>query len=133
MSRTLEDLERSVWPDPGDTTPMIKECHRLRKLPIRELTAAQLGLLIRQQIGGRHLIDEAIMRLESDPLLDSGMTAGDLLWSVLRADDQQFRRWPATHQQLKAIASTAHLQLSDLPEDVQVHYQLRTEIERYVR
>ena len=53
MSPTLEQLERDVWPSPEVHTPLIDACHRLRKVPIDSLTAADVRMLLGQRIGVR--------------------------------------------------------------------------------
>ena len=107
MSPTLEQLERDVWPNPEVHTPLIDACHRLRKVPIDSLTAADVRMLLGQRIGVRHLIGHAIALLESDPFLDASFFPGDLLICALSADKKRFCGFPQIHSRLRAIADRA--------------------------
>ena len=82
-SLSLEQLEGDVWPDPGGTTSLVTKCHRLRKLPIGQLTTEHLRLLIGQDIGLAHLMPLALEALEKDPWMAGDFYEGDLLKSVV--------------------------------------------------
>jgi len=125
LGATIEELEGEPWrPPPADATTVMIDAHRLRQVPIRDLTIGDLSFLLGQRIGVEWLIPVALDRLRDDPLagdyypgallnavLESGSGhwdahAADLmaLWSIrealnrLRADaDKLLDRdgWPA--------------------------------------
>ncbi|MBM4075722.1 MAG: hypothetical protein FJ267_08785, partial [Planctomycetes bacterium] len=79
MTRTLEQLENDVWPEPEVHTSLIDSCHRLRRVPIDTLDPSDIRLLLGQRIGVRHLVPRAMEFLDAEPLLDASHFPGDLL------------------------------------------------------
>jgi hypothetical protein len=85
-TRTLEQLDGEEWPEPNATdTELVRECHRLRRVPVGDLTKNDLRTLIGQQIGIAWLVPLALGHLEQDPLAGE-LYPGDLLNAVLRCD-----------------------------------------------
>lgn len=82
--RTLEEIEGERWGPPTYDSHLVTECHRLRKVPIEELTAGNLRIMIGQKIGLPHLVPLALDRLEENPLTEGDYYPGDLLLAVLR-------------------------------------------------
>ncbi|MGW0522526.1 contact-dependent growth inhibition system immunity protein [Crossiella sp. NPDC003009] len=82
----LTELERDDWgPPPPEATQLIARCHQLRRVPLDQLTPADLRLLIGQRIGLPHLMPLALARLRAEPLLEADFYPGDLLCAVLGA------------------------------------------------
>src|SRR4030095_4785621 len=46
VSKSLEQLDGQRWDDPEWESNLVLECHRLRRVPLRELTPANLRILI---------------------------------------------------------------------------------------
>ncbi len=86
LQQSLEQLECDIWPDPSEASHLTKECHRLRRYPVKDLTAEHLRMLIGQKIGLLHLVPVALDVLELNPLVEGGMYRGDLLCSVSSID-----------------------------------------------
>lgn len=131
-SRTLEQLENDVWPEPSVHTNLIDTCHRLRKIPLNALSAGDVRILLGQRIGVRHLVDRAIEFLNEDPMLEASFYPGDLLTAVLRADLNRYRGFPSIRNQLVAIAWRAKqsiLERSEVPIFPELA-ELLTEYER---
>ena len=116
MTPTLEQLENDIWPEPDVHTSLIDTCHRLRKIPIDDLGAGDIRMLVGQRIGVRHLVPVAIQLLDADPMLDAALYPGDLLTAVLRADANYYRGFPKLRNQLVSIASRAQQSISELDE-----------------
>ena len=116
MTPTLEQLENDVWPEPDVHTPLIDTCHRLRKIPIDDLSAGDVRMLMGQQIGVRHLAPVAVRLLDMDPMLDATFYPGDLLTTVLRADASHYRGFPELRNKLVSIASRAQQSILELGE-----------------
>ena len=87
-SKSIEQLENKVWPDPDFNSHLVIECHRLRKLPISDLRIEDLRLLISQKIGLKHILPLAFDVLERNPLVAGDMYDGDLLFAVASVDSQ---------------------------------------------
>lgn len=80
-SNTLVDLIGK----PNDTefkSSLIDECIRLHSVPLKDLTAENLRVLIDQCIGLEYVIPLALDKLEINPLESGKMYTGDLLLTV---------------------------------------------------
>ena len=87
LAQSLEELEGDVWgARPDYDSHLVREAHRLRSVPLRDLTVEDLRLLLGQQIGTRWLMPLALARLAEDPLAEGDNYPGDLLAAVLRTD-----------------------------------------------
>lgn len=107
LHRTLEDLEGDRWGEPEYPSHLVTECHRLRKVPLREFTVENLRIMIGQNIGSRHLVPIALERLETDPLAEGDFCTGDLLCSVLSLPPEFWIEHPALRDRAVAIAERA--------------------------
>ncbi|MCP3976297.1 MAG: hypothetical protein GY720_17575 [bacterium] len=103
LSQSLEELEGDCWGNPGQTTPLVRSCHRLRKVPIGQLGPSELRLLIGQQIGLVRLVPLALDRLSDEPMLDATHYPGDLLDAVLRLPRVFWEQQTPLHRQLVEI------------------------------
>lgn len=83
-SKTLEQLEKQVWPHNHFGSHVVQESQRLRKIPIRDLSVEDLRLLIGQEIGLPYLVPLALECLAENPLVSGAYYHGDLLSVVLR-------------------------------------------------
>ncbi|MFI2652256.1 contact-dependent growth inhibition system immunity protein [Micromonospora fulviviridis] len=85
---TIEQLERSVWPDPGsDASFLVTRCAHLRRKPLAEFTVEDLRMMLGQEIGVPALLPLAVQVLLRDPLVEGDYYPGDLLSNVLRLPD----------------------------------------------
>lgn len=86
ISKSLEEIEGIVWGEPeAEASALVRQCHLLRKVPLRELRDDDLRLLLGQQIGSHSLMPLALDRLLENPLAGD-LYPGDLLNAVLRTD-----------------------------------------------
>lgn len=81
-SKTLEVLEQDFWPAPEIQSHLATTCHRLRKVPLKKLSAENLRMLIGQNIGLEFIVPIALDMLEKDLLVSGDMYEGDLLNSL---------------------------------------------------
>lgn len=82
--QSLEQLEGGRWPDPGpDATRLMRDVHAARSVPLDQLDPSQLRVLVRQQVGLRHIVPVALHTLADDPLLEADYYPGDLLAALL--------------------------------------------------
>ena len=49
-SKTLEQLEDEYWAEPTFHSHLVIECHRMRKIPLRDLTDENLRMAIGQKM-----------------------------------------------------------------------------------
>ncbi|WP_375789467.1 contact-dependent growth inhibition system immunity protein [Bradyrhizobium sp. Pha-3] len=103
--RTLQELDGQDWGEP-ETAPtgMVARCLRLRRTPLKNLSAGDVRLLIGQKIGLPVLIPMAFRYLRADPLVESEYFPGDLLRSLLSVERAYWSDNPVEFEQLIAIA-----------------------------
>jgi hypothetical protein len=94
LEQSLEQLENERWPPPNYDSYLVLEAHRLRSVPIGDLTVEDLRLLLGQQIGTRYLMPLAVARLQVEPLAQGDFYPGDLLSSVLETDPSYWDEHP---------------------------------------
>lgn len=83
LSKSIEQLENDYWEDEIEfPSNLVINCHKYRKVPIKDLTIEQLRLLISQQIGTKYIIGVAIEELERDILAEGDFYEGDLLFAI---------------------------------------------------
>jgi hypothetical protein len=82
--KSLQQLESQDWGEPNFHSHLVTECHRLRRVPLREFTAENLRIMIGQDIGLSYLVPLALELLSTDPLTEGDFYKGDLLQSLLR-------------------------------------------------
>jgi hypothetical protein len=102
-NKTLETLEKQVWPSLNETDQesyLITECNRLRKIPLKDFETEDFRILIGQDIGLKFLIPLAIDILRKDILAEGDNYPGDLLANILRSD-KQF--WKEDKSQWKSV------------------------------
>jgi hypothetical protein len=102
-SKTLEELDGQRWDEPDeDASGLVKECHRLRRVPLRTLTNDEVRLLLGQKIGPEWLVSVAVTRLLEEPLAGD-LYPGDLLSAVLRTDASHWERHPEDAMSLAGV------------------------------
>jgi hypothetical protein len=118
LDKSLEDLEQSDWGEPAeDDTGLVKDCLRLRRVPLRDLALADLQQLVEQNIGLRYLMPLAIEQLQKNPLFEARFYPGDLLHSALSAESSFWREHGAWRAEVRDIARRALTRLHS-PEPV---------------
>lgn len=86
---SIEQLERNVWPPENDyASTLIRRCHEYRRIPVGQLDAEQIRLLIGQQIGVPYLLPRAMAILAEDILAEGDFYPGDLLSAVIHLPDE---------------------------------------------
>jgi hypothetical protein len=114
--KSLQQLEGRDWGEPTYDSHLVTECHRLRRIPLREFTAESLRIMIGQQIGLPYLIPLALELLRSDPFTAGDFYEGDLLAAVLRADSRFWIESPELRAEAAQIAQKALSLLPSLAE-----------------
>lgn len=104
--RTLDDLE-GTWPEPDYDSYVLRETHRLRGVPIGEMTIENLRLLIGQGIGLDWLVPVALDILRVDPMAEGDFYPGDLLSAVSRVRVEYWQSHPHETADFEAIRQAA--------------------------
>lgn len=90
-AKSLEQLDSQDWGDPETAeTLMIGRVLALRRKPLRELTDGELRLAVGQKVGFPIILELAIERLRSDPLIEGDNYSGDLLAALVRLDEEDW-------------------------------------------
>lgn len=105
---SIEELEGVNWGKAasGDTW-LVKECHRLRKVPIHRLTPADLCRLLRQNIGCAAIAPVAVQMLRSDPFLEADFYPGDLAVALMQLETDFWDRNSELRTTLVLLIDTA--------------------------
>ena len=104
---SIEDLEGDRWPEPAFDSHLVRECHRLRKLQLRQFTVENLRIMLGQDIGSRYLVPIALEHLEADPLVAGDFYPGDLLCSMLSLPHEFWRANAELRRRVAAVAVRA--------------------------
>jgi hypothetical protein len=116
VSKTLEQLDGQEWGEPEWQSHLVQECHRLRRVPLREFTLADLRIMIGQGIGLEYLAPLALHALTDDPLLDAELYAGDLLSALLQSAAVFWSAHPELRAALGSVVESARVRLDALTE-----------------
>ena len=106
-NKSLQQLDGQDWGEPTYHSHLVTECHRLRRVPLRDFTVEDLRITIGQNIGLEYLVSLALEHLRDDPFAEGAYYPCDLLVSVLRSDAKFWQRHPELREQLVAIAERA--------------------------
>jgi len=106
---SLETLEHDYWGPPTFPSYVVTTCHEMRKIPLKQLTAEHLRLVIGQQFSLPYLVPLALDELRENPLLDVTHYEGDLLRNLLILPDEYYE-WD------KASASFLLVLSKNLPQ-----------------
>lgn len=88
QNKTLEQLDKQVWYEPGSGSYLVKTCYQLRKKPLKDFTTEDLRIMIGQNIDLDFLIPLALEQLKENILAEGHNYEGDLLNSVLTSDKE---------------------------------------------
>jgi hypothetical protein len=113
--RSLDDIEGTTWgPAPEDATTLVTRIHQLRSKPVGELTAADLRLLIGQQVSSDVLVPQVLTMLKREPLVETDLYPGDLLAAVLRLPPPYWQRHPSSAEAMKDVLDS----VEELPSEL---------------
>jgi hypothetical protein len=107
LSRSLEELESQEWAETPFGSHVVTEAHRLRGIPLKNLSVGQIRLLIVQNIGTEYLVPIALSYLSEDPLIAATYYPGDMLESVVLLPIDFWATRPDTYRLAAKIVSSA--------------------------
>lgn len=95
----------------------VRRCEAAVATPIRDLSVAQLALLLRQGIGVEHVLPRAIQILREDPLVgDEYGGRGSLLRAVLKLPRATWERHPEERAEVAGLLDEMNATMADLAE-----------------
>lgn len=112
LDRTLDELDPPRWAPPAaDATRLVRTVHELRRVPLGELSAADLRTLLSQQVALPYVLPLAVRLLLEEPLLDACFYEGDLLLAAVNAPASAWALLPELGARLRAV-------ITALPEEM---------------
>ncbi len=128
--QTLDELEGVEWGPPTCDSSLVRNAHRLRRVPLKKYRLGDLRIMIGQQIGIKYLVPRALDHLEAHPLAEGSFYPGDLLAAVVRLPDSFWlAHRPLLPRVLRAIDS-ALSRLRKIRSVEELSSELRTERRR---
>lgn len=109
--KSLLQLKREKFKDMAWDFHRFPAGYSLRHVPLENLTATDIWILIRQSIGLDYLIVLALEHLEQNPLMKTKHAEGDLLSAVLCADALVWKRNPQYRQRVTKVWSKASVKI----------------------
>ncbi|RIL09008.1 MAG: hypothetical protein DCC75_07555 [Proteobacteria bacterium] len=109
---TLEELEEEYWGDSPFGVPSVDRTYNLRRVPLRELTLAEVLFMLGQKSGARYIVPLVLPLLRDNPLFEAEYYPGDLLENVLRSDPRIYLEMDALRGEVIQIA---HMALALMP------------------
>src|SRR5688572_13152596 len=106
-AKSIQELENKDWGEPDFDSHLVQECHRLRRVPLKDFTIENLRIMIGQSIGLEYLMPLAIEKLQENPLAEGSFYAGDLLVNVLRIESAFWLKFSALKSEVIKIAENA--------------------------
>src|SRR5690349_19347501 len=94
LKKSLQDLDGQDWAQPTYPSHLVPEYHRLRRVPLGELTVDNLRLLIGQEDNLEYLIPLALKYLLREPWVSGDLYDGDLLKAVLTLSEAFWQTHP---------------------------------------
>jgi hypothetical protein len=113
-NKSLEELEGENWGEPNYPSHLVTTCHRLRRVPIGQLSVEDLRILLGQSIGVKYLVPLSLEILRRDPLAEGDYYPGDLLCSVLRLEANVWSEHPEWVNAVNSIVET----MKEIPTEI---------------
>ena len=120
LEYSLTELEERDWGPPTYSSSLVQSVHQLRYVPLKDLAAGDLRLLIGQQISLPYLVPRAVDILQTDPFVEGTFFPGDLLKAVLEISTDFWSNYADLFQRTLQIArmSVDRNESSELLKDV---------------
>ena len=125
---TLTELEELDWGPPTFNSWLVQTAHRLRKVPLKDLGAGDLRLLIGQRIGLPYLVPVALDLLATDPLIEGSYDPGDLLNAIIGIPPDFWVTYSKMASHALAIARAA----LDAIDASEVEQDLKAELQHFI-
>lgn len=104
LDRTLDELDPPRWAPPGsDATRLVRNVHELRRVPLGELSPADLRTLLSQQVALSYVLPLAVRLLSEEPMLDAYFYEGDLLLAAVNVPASAWALFPDLGTRLRTV------------------------------
>ena len=119
-NKNLEELDGENWGEPNYNSYVVTNCHRLRRVSLKDFTVEDLRLMIGQGISLKFLIPLALEYLESNSFAEGDFYPGDLLNNVLDVSREFWNENPSLLRRISVITEKATTELDkvDLSDEI---------------
>jgi hypothetical protein len=117
FTKSIEQLENVFLSDYDFETSLVANVHAYRKVPIEDLSAEQIRLLIGQNIGLEFLIPKAMEFLTADILTDATFYEGDLLVAVISCNADYWNTHPTCKEQIYRLIKNRRPEIENRNDD----------------
>ena len=131
LNATLEELDGDDWGTPAYDSALVKTCHRLRRVPLKDFSIEDLRIMIGQEIGLKYLLPIALVELEKEPLAQGDFYPGDLLKNVLGVNREFWRQHAELKQRMDVIVEKAKAKLESLDESDELEATLKAQLKSF--
>ncbi len=103
FDKTLEQLDGQEWGEPAFGSNTVVNCHRLRRVPLKDFSVEDLRVVIGQNLSLTYLVPLALAHLELDPMVSGDLYDGDLLESVRRIPSAFWEQNPGLDKRWQSV------------------------------
>jgi hypothetical protein len=131
LNATLEELDGDDWGTPPYDSSLVKNCYRLRRVPLKDFSIEDLRIMIGQENGLKYLVPIALVELEKDPLAQGDFYPGDLLKNVLGVSREFWRQHSELKERMDEIVEKAQAKLETLDESDELKATLKADLNSF--
>lgn len=124
LDKTLEELDGVDWGEPTFQSTLVIECHRVRRVPLKDFTDEDLRRLIGQKFSLDYVVPLALMRLVDEPFCGDWYS-GDVLNAVLSLPLSFWEGHPQLRESIDMIVALA-IKKYEVDEDL--HLEIDDEL-----
>lgn len=118
----LNELEKKDWGKaPNQSTGLITKIHELRKEPLMNWTNEDYRLMILQQISLEYLVPIVLYRLAKNHFNSGELYIGDLLYAIVRIDEEFWKKHDDLHYELDTIIDSLKIDIETFNEIISTY------------
>lgn len=126
-TKSIEQLQSNNRIGMGSPSGIAARCSQFTRVPVKDLSAEQVRLLLSQDVGTVFLLDKTLQFLEVDILTDGDFYPGDLLSAVLNIKRVYWENQPELAMRLYMLLTQKRSAIEDAG-----HKRLCREVERFM-
>jgi len=105
--KSIQELENIYWEDKDDyISPLLKDCHDFRKIPLKDLSIKQSITLLKQDIGSEFLLPVVLERMNADLFEEDPTDGSTFLESIDTFHNDMFQRSSDMWKPMMALLRT---------------------------
>lgn len=111
--KTLQELDGVDWGEPDVPWTLVIDCHRLRRVPLKDFTDGDLSRMLRQKFSLDYLVPIAVARLLDEPFAGD-MGDGELMRAVTNVPSAFWQGHPDLAKGFDAAVANALVNARDI-------------------